>query len=108
MKLWQTLIAMILALALGIVATHYYPIAKQPAKQLKLIHAVYWPAWSNRAVTARTYICGERNGVFYFKAIDHPVGWAFFSLNNLRYGLCLDEEVPNSPLEIESSPLVMK
>ena len=72
----------------------------------QIIYALYQFAWSDSAITARTSECGETDaGNFYFKAIDPPEGWAFISLNNLRFGLCLDEEVPESPLGVPSGPM---
>ena len=76
----------------------------------QVLYAYYWPIWSNNAVTARTAICENDGGVYRFYAIDEPTGWAFFSLDNLRYGFCLDEEVGEAPLDlprIGNPPLVL-
>jgi len=75
-----------------------YLLRGQPEPPAKIYYALYQFAWGDHAVTARSSICFERNGVFIFYAIDSPVGWAHFSLNNLKFGLCLEEPVPEMPL----------
>ena len=99
------LVGLSIGMALMLVRS-YWPEPDPPT----VLYAYYWPIWSNNAVTARTAIC-ENDGVVYrFYAIDAPTGWAFFSLSNLRYGFCLDKEVPESPLDlpnIGNPPMVL-
>ena len=100
------LVGLSIGMAFSLVRSHW----PEPAEP-KVIHAVYMFVWSDYAVTARTSDCGQKDSVFYCNAIDHPPGWAFFSMQNLRYGLCLDREMPESPLEIPSmgnAPLILK
>jgi len=70
-----------------------------PDPPAPVIHALYWPVWTDHPITVRASECGIEDGIFYFKALDHPTGWAYLSLHRqIYYGLCLDDEVPDSVL----------
>ena len=77
----------------------YAPPYTPPAP--KITYAVYQFVWGDYAVTARTSECGITDGVYYFNAIDDPIGYAYFSIQNLRYGLCLETEMPESPMRLQ-------
>jgi len=72
-----------------------------PPTPPKITYAVYMFVWGDYATTVRTSECGITNGVYYFNAIDTPTGYAYFAIQNLRYGLCLDDEMPESPMRLQ-------
>jgi len=88
------LIALVVGFAFLLGQYWYYA----PTPEPKITYALYQFAWGDHAVTARTNVCFERNGTFIFYAIDSPVGWAHFSMHNLKFALCLEEPVPEMPL----------
>jgi len=58
------------------------------------IYVLYKFVWGDVPVTLRASACGQQDGVFHFYSLETPGGWAFISMNNLIYGLCLTEPVP--------------
>jgi len=96
-----TLIALVIGL--GFV---WYTTPEPPEPPPKIYYALYQFVWSEHAVTARTSSCGETlAGNYYFWAIDPPKGFALFDTANLRFGLCLDDAVPESPMGVPHSPM---
>jgi len=86
-----------LAIGFGFLGFQYW--WYKPAPKIKVVYAVYMFIGGEYATTVRASFCSSTSGgVFHFHALDQPRGWAYFSLNNLAYGLCLDEELPDPPM----------
>jgi hypothetical protein len=88
-----------LAIGFGFLAFQYYWWVPPAPVATTEVYALYQFAWEEHVVSARTSACFMQDGVYVFYALDHPTGWAFFSLKNLKFGLCLNEPVAESPLQ---------